>query len=215
MTPSVLRTTRVVDTLKDGSDLCIRVALATAERDEALLVEIIEALLEMDRSCQEAAFEVVLQTHLFSGFPKTIFALRLMQKGGLTCPPAADHQRESAEIKRDGEALCAQIYGPSYEPLREMMASLHPDFDTWMVTTGYGRVLSRPGLAAHIRELAVLPVLAAQGAWPQLQSHVAGARRCGASVVEVWWALSIWAQRADDEMVETAIRHTEKALARV
>ena len=56
-----------------------------------------------------------------------------------------------------------------------MMASLHPEFDQWMVMTGYGRVLSRRGLEARQRELAVLPVLADQRAWPQLESHAAGA----------------------------------------
>ena len=30
-----------------------------------------------------------------------------------------------------------------------MMASLHPEFDQWMVMTGYGRVLSRRGLEAR------------------------------------------------------------------
>ena len=57
------------------------------------------------------------------------------------------------------------------------MASLHPslimDGDDWL-----WRVLSRRGLEARQRELAVLPVLADQKAWPQ-RGHAAGAR-CGA-----------------------------------
>ena len=80
--------------------------------------------------------------------------------------------------------------------------------------TGYGRVLSRPGLDARLRELSVLPVLAAQAAWPQLQSHAAGAIRCGASVDEVWATLSLWSLDASDDCVAKAIKHTEKAIAR-
>ena len=215
MTPTQLRATNIDESLEVQDRLTIELALATAERDETRLIEIIDLFVGMNEASQTAAFEVVLQTHLFAGFPKTISALRLMQKRGLVSAEGIDHLRDTEEITTDGEALCAQIYGQSYEPLRAMMSSLHPDFDRWMVMTGYGRVLSRPGLDARLRELAVLPVLAAQGAWPQLQSHAAGAIRCGATADEVWATMASWALRASDTDVESAVKHTEKALSRV
>jgi 4-carboxymuconolactone decarboxylase len=61
---------------------------------------------------------------------------------------------------------------------------LHPDLDDWMVATGYGRVLSRPGPSARERELCIVAVLAGQDVAPQLRSHLLGAMNVGATATE-------------------------------
>ena len=61
------------------------------------------------------------------------------------------------------------------------IAALHPDLAEWMVVEGYGKVLSRPQLDARERELAVLGILAADAQERQLESHVRGALRVGAT----------------------------------
>ena len=215
MTPSELRLLPYSTILDSRALLCVELAFATAERDEEGIVRLTRQLHQADNSTIRAAYETVLQTHLFAGFPKTIFALSLMHKGGLTPPNGIDHGLSGHEVSQAGQALCERIYAQSYRPLREKMASLHPDFDRWMVNTGYGRVLSRPGLSARERELAVLPVLAAQSAWPQLQSHVAGARRCEALVEEIWASLAVWAQRTDELQIASGTKHAVKALQRL
>lgn len=65
------------------------------------------------------------------------------------------------------------------------MRSYHPDLAEWILSNGYGQVLSRPGLSIRERELIVVAVLAALRVPLQLRSHVSGARRVGASEREI------------------------------
>ena len=57
-----------------------------------------------------AGFEVVLQTHLFAGFRRPFFALRLFQTLGVSVPDDLKDEREESVVLADEEAL-AQIYG--------------------------------------------------------------------------------------------------------
>lgn len=138
----------------------------------------------------ETLREVVLQSYLFAGYPRCINAL------GVLASIAPPHAR--APVRRDldawrarGERLCRRVYGRTYERMIETMRRLHPDLADWIVWEGYGKVLSRPRLDARVRELCVIPVLAAGGMVPQLRSHLAGARNCGATAAEVREALAI------------------------
>jgi 4-carboxymuconolactone decarboxylase len=65
------------------------------------------------------------------------------------------------------------------------MAGFHPDLADWILADGYGRVLSRPGLPIRERELIVVAVLSALKLPKQLDSHVRGALRVGATAREV------------------------------
>ena len=130
--------------------------------------------------------EAILQTHLFAGYPRAINAMTTVRKLG------ADqfgeyhegHDENVADWEASGTALCGEIYGGNYPKLREKMATIHPDLDKWMLQTGYGRVLSRPGLTPRLRELCVIAVLTGQNVTPQLFSHLRGAVNVGASVAE-------------------------------
>ena len=100
----------------------------------------------------------------------------------------SDYARH-AEWTADGEATCRIVYGSNYERLRETVRQLHPDLDGWMITEGYGRTLSRPGLSLRLRELLMLAMCAVLDVPHQLHSHLKGALHAGASVVEVGEAL--------------------------
>jgi 4-carboxymuconolactone decarboxylase len=71
------------------------------------------------------------------------------------------------------------------------MAGYHPELAEWILADGYGRVLSRPGLSIRERELIVVAVLSALRLPKQLESHVRGARRVGATSREVASMLAI------------------------
>ena len=91
------------------------------------------------------------------------------------------------------------------------MASLHPEFDQWMVMTGYGRFLVA-GIRSATTRARCTAVLADQRAWPQLESHAAGAVCCGASSGDVLTSLGLWSVSVSDQMSEIALKHVERAL---
>jgi 4-carboxymuconolactone decarboxylase len=108
--------------------------------------------------------------------------------------PAADSDAgaiDEAQWRARGEATCRTIYGANYDQLRNNVRALHPALDQWMVTEGYGRTLSRPGLDLLRRELCTVAQCAVQGAAPQLHSHLRGARHAGASNADLRAVLAV------------------------
>jgi len=113
--------------------------------------------------------------------------------------------------KRDGEQTCAAVYGAMYERLRENIERLHPLLDEWMITEGYGKVLSRPGLDLMRRELCIVAACAAAGQERQLHSHLHGALNVGVPADVVDEAVEAIA----DVIADEAARSTRMLWARV
>jgi 4-carboxymuconolactone decarboxylase len=133
--------------------------------------------------------EAFLQLYLFVGFPRMINAFMALE--GLD--GARPHVENTPPLKRliqRGERLCRSIYGKHYEPMISRMRRMHPELAKWILSEGYGKVLSRPHLPARVRELCVIGILSAQGLEKQLYFHVRGALRLGARPSEVRSALS-------------------------
>ena len=103
--------------------------------------------------------ELLLQTYLFAGFPRALNAMREWRRLAPTSGPDAD-ARSIDDWRRDGERTCAAVYGRMYERLRENIRDLHERLDDWMITEGYGKVLSRPGLDLPRRELCIVAACA-------------------------------------------------------
>lgn len=132
--------------------------------------------------------EVILQSYLFAGFPRALNAARMWRGASGVQAPSSDDLASSRHVdqwERDGEATCAVVYGAAYERLRRNIRKLHPALDAWMITDGYGKVLSRPALDLKRRELCIVAACAAAGQQRQLHSHLHGALNSGASVDEV------------------------------
>ncbi len=128
--------------------------------------------------------------------------------------PSSDDLASSRRVdqwERDGEATCAVVYGDSYERLRRNIRELHPALDAWMITDGYGKVLSRPALDLKRRELCIVAACAAAGQQRQLHSHLHGALNSGASVDEVMETLDA----LRDLVGESEIAGYKALLARV
>jgi 4-carboxymuconolactone decarboxylase len=122
--------------------------------------------------------ELVLQSYLFSGFPRALNAAREWRRvypDTVASEPAGDAERWRIQ----GEATCARVYGAMYERLRHNIDGLHPGLDRWMIVEGYGKVLSRPGLDLPRRELCIVAACAASGQDRQLHSHLHGALNVG------------------------------------
>ncbi len=137
---------------------------------------------------QEAVEETILQTLLFAGYPKTIEALKLVRKHF----PQAGLKKHVEDHTKAGAATSKIIYGKYHARLLEVMDELHPDLTRWMIEDGYGRVLSRPGLALKDREIAVVASLMASGMVNQFRAHVRGALFAGVKGDDIIWFTNIF-----------------------
>lgn len=198
----------------DGNDLVMHlrsdagiIATSLAARPERLDVETIQlvrmaALLaggteQQTRDVLSAAVasglnpiwveEVILQTYLFAGFPRSLNAAREWRRLSGRPAPASDEGTafDAAALTARGEATCAAVYGPFYERLRHNIQALHPALDAWMIVEGYGKVLGRPQLDLARRELCVVAACAIARQDRQLHSHLHGAIHAGASPAQV------------------------------
>ena len=134
-----------------------------------------------------AVEEIILQSYLFAGFPRTLNAARIWRTAsGRPAPPEpATGEGSLADWRARGERSCTVVYGEAYERLRTNIRALHPALDDWMIVDGYGKVLSRPGLDLRTRELAIVAACAAARQQRQLHSHLHGALNAGASAGEI------------------------------
>jgi alkylhydroperoxidase/carboxymuconolactone decarboxylase family protein YurZ len=126
----------------------------------------------------EAIFEAALQMYLFAGYPRAITGLAAVAKAIGPARKPLTKGSVGPWAKR-GIQLCRRIYGGSTDRMLANMRSLHPALAEWIVWEGYGKVLSRPGLAPAEREACAVAALVALQAWPQLESHARGALRVG------------------------------------
>jgi len=159
---------RLAAVIAAGSEADIRTELARAQEDAR----------------GEWLEEVILQSYLFAGFPRTLNAAREWRRvSGRPAPLNDDGERldRADEWRRQGEETCAIVYGPFYDRLRVNIRALHPALDAWMIVEGYGKVLSRPDLDLARRELCIVAACAASRQERQLHSHLHGALHAGAS----------------------------------
>lgn len=174
------RPARSVTESSDEAICLVRVAAAIAALDENSVREEMEAA----HSRVDAALieEVILQSYLFAGFPRALNAARIWRTFATEPAPATLAQTDDLEGWREqGKQTCATVYGSAYEKLRDNIRSLHPLLDEWMITDGYGKVLSRPLLNLKLRELCIVAACAASGQQRQLHSHLRGALNAGVS----------------------------------
>ena len=128
--------------------------------------------------------ELLIQSYLFSGFPRALNATREWRKLSPEPAPSEDagDVANAPAWRSRGEATCAAVYGAMYGKLRQNVQELHPALDAIMVADGYGKVLGRPGLDLPRRELCIVAACAATGQDRQLHSHLHGALNVGVPV---------------------------------
>ncbi len=130
-------------------------------------------------------YEIVLQSHLFLGFPRMLQAAEHLDRHFPS--PNTDSVLEKIDPEEsrtwfdDGLNLCRRVYSENYLPLKQKVEAVAPEVFRWMVIEGYGKVLSRPGLGVMDRELAIVACLMVENCQKQLFSHIRGALNVGAS----------------------------------
>jgi 4-carboxymuconolactone decarboxylase len=182
-----------LDVLDPPTLSLIGFAAAIAQGDEPELRKRITPLRE-NQTPAPWIEELLLQSVLMVGYPRTLIAVAAWRKLG-QAPVAEDDSdsdyRNAAAWTRRGEETCAVVYGDNYTRLRENIRRLHPLLDAWMITEGYGRTIGRPGLDLLRRELCTGAQMAVLGAPRQLHSHLRGALNAGASFEQIEAALAV------------------------
>lgn len=180
------------DSLDPPTLQLVRFAAAIAQGEESELRELAPPLREAQVPVAWVE-EMLLQSVLMVGYPRALIAFGVWRKVAGIPAPATDPDTDygnAAEWTRRGQETCSIIYGDSYDNLRENIRALHPAIDAWMITEGYGRTLSRPGLDLLRRELCTVAQMAVLEAPRQLHSHLRGALNAGAGFAQIEAVLS-------------------------
>lgn len=161
-----------------------RASVYAAKGDMTNLRRVLQ-LWVIDQDSATAAYEAMLQTYLFAGFPIGLESLAVLhdicRERSLT---PATHNIEAYDtglFTSRGNELCSKVYGSVYEKMMKRFTEISPEITTWTIVEGYGKTLSRPGLNAVARECAIVCMLATLGRKTQLYSHVRGARNLQAT----------------------------------
>jgi 4-carboxymuconolactone decarboxylase len=164
-------------TLDESTTHLVRLAAIIAAGDEqAIRTGLSQAVDSVHADWIE---ELILQSYLFCGFPRSLNAMREWRRlTGRTATMDVEGTAP-AEWRQRGEATCRLVYGEMYDRLRVNIRALHPELDEWMIVEGYGKVLSRPGLDLPRRELCIVAACAASEQDRQLHSHLHGAINVG------------------------------------
>lgn len=187
--------------LDAGRAALVRVSVSIAARDEALLDGAMRAAAAAAPPGEVE--EVLLQAHLFVGYPIALEALtRWREVCGRPAPRATEDDPRIWAAR--GPAVCQAVYGRNYAKLRANVTAIHPDVDRWMVEDGYGRVIGRPGLDLVTRELCIAALLVVWDAPRQLHSHMRGALNAGASADQLTAAVDIASRHASPAAASVA-----------
>ena len=189
----------------------VRIAGAIAGASEQAMQSIMQESVHTTNAIHVE--EVILQSYLFAGFPRALNAARVWRAVSRRPAPSADdaaHVSNAAQWQAAGEQTCATVYGQSYSLLRDNIRALHPALDAWMITDGYGKVLSRPQLDLLRRELCIIAACAVSLQQRQLHSHLHGALNCGATASDVACVLD----SLSDLMNKNDIQRFQDLLAR-
>ena len=175
--------------LDDATRRLVRVAAIVAAGTES---DVRDALAGAESAVPHPWIEeLLLQTYLFAGFPRSLNAFREWRRRvpieGNPASQGPDVPIEEWESR--GRETCRAVYGRMYDKLRRNIETLHPALDTWMIVEGYGKVLSRPGLDLPRRELCIVAACVASGQERQLHSHLHGALNVGTPAAVVRDAL--------------------------
>jgi 4-carboxymuconolactone decarboxylase len=159
------------------------IASSSVIRKERLLKALIYSA-KANKISSGKIYEVLLQTYLFAGFPAALNSLKIFNE--VVPSYKSKYKKHSySKLKRIGEKTCRKIYGDKYEKLISNTKLFSPELSDWLVTEGYGKVLSRGKLNLKERELAIITILTVLGFKDQLYSHINGAFRLGIKISEI------------------------------
>ena len=196
------RRTPILNVLDDATRQLVRTAAVIAAGDElAIRAALVNASTTVPTEWIE---ELILQSYLFCGFPRSLNAMREWRRLTGERSGSRIEAGNTSQWRRRGEETCRLVYGEMYDRLRVNIRELHPELDEWMIVEGYGKVLSRPGLDLARRELCIVAACAASEQDRQLHSHLHGALNVGVAANVVTEALDALAEVVPAPAMATA-----------
>lgn len=134
--------------------------------------------------------ELLVLASVILGFPIAIDALpiveQLFTERGIAFTPTAAGEEDGTDRYRRGLDALRHLAGGEPTELLAQLAAVVPELAQWTVEFAYGEVLSRPGLAARVRHLAVIGMLTAAGNRAEaLRFQIIAAERDGLSRNEI------------------------------
>jgi len=190
---------------------------AIAGRDEPSVRAIMSSALEA-AIAPETIDEIILQTHLFLGFPAMIEASRTFadvsgRRHDTRRLPEAYTAEECRAWNKDGTEKIRHIYGAAFDRLVGYINSFSPQILVWMINDGYGQVLSRPGASFTLRELSVVATLTVTSYENQLRAHIRGTLNVGADATLIERVIGYCRYFCPDEHIQTALAILRDAVA--
>jgi 4-carboxymuconolactone decarboxylase len=160
------------------SPLC---AAAAAGARDALVPATLSAI---HGGCSgEEVREALLTLVPFCGFPRALDALTAVRHLLPTPMPEPESARRLWASR--GAAMFSRVYGRDAEKVRVNLRGVDAEVSEWIALDAYGKVLSRTGIHASVRERIAVVLLAVQGLRNQLPGHVMGAINCGATPEQI------------------------------
>ncbi len=211
VTPSRHDTVSPGGVLDPTTGALVRLAVAVAIGDEKLLAARVEEVLTAATPTVWVE-ELLLQSILMVGYPRALVAAGVWRQVSGAPPPEAPGGMDPKDSTIEGERICRVVYGNNYDRLRSNVAALHPMLDAWMISEGYGRVLSRPGLDLAKRELCTIAQLAVLRSPRQLHSHLRGALNAGATSTDLHGVLQSIRGDLDAEAYRAAAEMWERCV---
>lgn len=160
-------------------------------------------------------YEIAVHAHLFLGFPRSLIACDHLSARWPSSESFSD--KRPPDLNRweeDGALLARQVYGSVYERLLDSIDDISPELRRWMITDGYGKVLSRPGLSMPEREYSIIAMLAIDDCHVQLISHLRGAVRLGCDISHIDRMLELIRPLAEPAVDKARSRLRELGAAR-
>lgn len=160
------------------------ICAASVSRSEQFFRKLL-SLAKRKKVTYSKLYEALLQNYLFAGYPSAIISLKILKEYFPNVSHRTADDMNLYHFKKLGEQNCKLIYGKKFEKLISNVNHFSPEISSWLVLEGYGKVLSRKGLSLKERELCIVSVLSILRFEDQLYSHISGAVRTGAKLIEI------------------------------
>ena len=163
-------------------------------------------------------YEVLLQGHLFCGYPAAIESFFVFNdvlrnsKIKLELKLINNQRWDYNVFKQKGLKTAQKIYDKNFESVCGNIRKLSPDLAAGMIIEGYGRIISRDGLDILTRELAIVAALVVMDMPRQLYSHIRGAFNSGAAPRQIKAIIEQCRFIAGEMKVKKALRVYKKSL---